>query len=61
MEDKTQVNQEVPTVSFPVDVTAKGVKTFVIWMDELQLDETGMDLKNGKILNYYKFKIIPKK
>jgi hypothetical protein len=48
-------------VTFSVETTEKGVKTFTIEMDELELIETGTIEKDGKITEIYKFKIIKKK
>lgn len=51
---------EVDHACFPVDTTPKGVETFTIDMDELELAETGTKEKNGKVISFYKFRIVKK-
>jgi hypothetical protein len=51
---------EVEKVEYIVEVTPKGVKTFTIDMDGLELIEVGTKEKDGKIVEFYKFKIVKK-
>lgn len=51
---------EVEKVEYIVDTTPKGVKTFEILMDGLELVEVGTKEVDGKVIEYYKFKIVTK-
>lgn len=47
-------------VEYTVQVSEKGVKTFEIEMEELELIEVGTKEKDGKLVEFYKFKIVKK-
>lgn len=66
MSDK--VNHEVRVyedgktfILFPVEVSPKGLKTFTIDLDEVELIETGTKDKNKMPVAYQKYKVIIKK
>lgn len=42
----------------PIEQNIKGKQTFVIDMDEYEMDETGTKTKNGMLVAYFKFKLI---
>lgn len=42
----------------PIEQNIKGKQTFVIDMDEYEMDETGTKTKNGMLVTYIKFKLI---
>jgi len=44
------------TVNIPVDVNVKGLQTFTIDLDEVELAETGTKDKNNKPTQYMTFK-----
>jgi hypothetical protein len=53
----TVVQFEVPHVCLPIETNVKGKQTFIIDMDEYELDETGTKQKNGLPVFYMKFKV----
>lgn len=44
-------------VQLPLTISPKGLRTFTIDMDELDIHETGTKNKNGQIVHYMTFKI----
>lgn len=46
---------------FLVEVKKNGQKSFIVDMDNYELDEMGTRTKNNKQVNYYKFNIINEK
>ena len=44
-------------IQFPLNVTPKGLKTFTIDLDEVDIEVTGTKNKNGQRVNYMTFKI----
>jgi hypothetical protein len=55
----TDGNREL--ICFPVEVTQKDIKSFVIDLDEFQMMETGNKMKNGIPVAFIKFMPIIKK
>ena len=47
-------------VTFSVETTPKGVQTFMIYGDEVELVETGWTDKDGKQVYYEKYKLLKK-
>lgn len=45
-------------VQIPIEVSKKGMRTFTLDLDEYQLEETGTKQKDGKAVQYMKFKFI---
>lgn len=43
--------------SFPIDKNAKGKRTFTLWLDDYEMQETGTKDKNGKSTWYMVFNI----
>jgi hypothetical protein len=52
------IRLEVDHAVFPIETTPKGIETFTIDMDDIELIETGSKEKNGKVVQFYKFRII---
>lgn len=45
-----------PTITLPIQVNAKGLKTLTLDLDEWEIVETGTKDKNGKAVQYMTFK-----
>jgi hypothetical protein len=48
-------------IMIPIEVSAKGLKTYTLDLDEHEIIETGTKVKNGIPVSYMKFKLIDKK
>lgn len=53
-----KLQSEEPTIYFPVETNVKGLQSFTIHMDGIELDETGFKIVDGKQVFFYKFKLI---
>lgn len=44
-------------VVFEGEISPKGIKTFKLYLDDIDLIETGTEVKDGKTVIYYKFEV----